>query len=237
MSFQHYVEKIAPAMGPIAPLFGLLGSIFGADLGSVDKGIKEARELMMKSFQEIKGELSEVQDKLEKIYDSILQISEFNKIEAERSFLNSIQQAIEDGIKYPENATRQALWRLCDDPLQAPVYILQRLDEYVHRNYLPPHLKTALFEFAKLSVPRLVSVTKYILADVIRAVIYQQTCLGLANASKPLQSATFNRNFKILSDIGQTLTGWEQALVPDWAANGEFAHEAMNKLVEFGSDR
>jgi len=166
----------------------------------------------------------------------MIEMNEFNRIETERSFLNSIEQAIEDFNKYPENATRQALWRHCDDARQAPTYVLQRLDEYVHKNYLPPHLKTALFEHAKLSVPKLVSVTKYIFADVLRAVAYQQTCLGLVNASEELKIATLNRHRIDFESILKTLIEWEQSMVPIWAVNEDFEKEALQKLIEFGSD-
>jgi len=106
----------------------------------------------------------------------------------------------------------------------------------VHKNYLPPHLKTALFVHAKLSVPKLVSVTKYIFADVLRAVAYQQTCLGLVNASEELKTATLDRHRITFESILKTLIEWEQSMVPAWAIGGDFEKEAMQKLIEFGSD-
>jgi len=104
------------------------------------------------------------------------------------------------------------LKKYCQDTANSPTAILQRLNEYVHNDAFPPFLKKTTFDYAKGSSSKLATVTKYILADAVRASLYKQTCLGNNNASQALKSTKATEDSKIIQNIASTFVQWEDSL-------------------------
>lgn len=208
-------------LGPVGPVFAIIG-LWTESQTSLD----DVKEAMTRGFQEIKRHLHEVNVKLDKIYKLLLESSQFQMVEMDRSLLNGIEEAVTKAVEFPEQSTSNALCRYCQQAGKAPVDILRRLDEYVHKDWLPPQLKDALFSYAAGSSGKMALVTKQFLADIIRATLFKQTCLGNEGASEALKNRTSIEDQATFEKLAATFLDWEKALAPEWAVNGKWQTDA-----------